>query len=58
MNDTIQSVLAKKIPIEHILAASRNTLGRSGTGGRGNSAREENVNLQDDQAKTKDACSC
>lgn len=50
--------IAKKIPIEHILAASRNTSGRPGAGGRGDSAREENISLQDDQAKAKDACSC
>ncbi|KAJ3561108.1 hypothetical protein NP233_g10399 [Leucocoprinus birnbaumii] len=49
--------IAKKIPIEHILAASRNNSGRPGAGGRSN-AREENVNLQDDQAKAKDACNC
>ncbi|KAF9452624.1 ras-domain-containing protein [Macrolepiota fuliginosa MF-IS2] len=50
--------IAKKIPIEHILAASRNNSGRPGAGGRGNNAREENVNLQDDQTKSKDACNC
>ncbi|KXN89885.1 Vacuolar protein sorting-associated protein 21 [Leucoagaricus sp. SymC.cos] len=50
--------IAKKIPIEHILAASRNNSGRPGASGRTNNAREENVNLQDDQAKTKDACNC
>jgi len=51
--------IAKKIPIEHILAASRNNSGRPGAGGRGSNAREENVNLQDgDQSKSKDACNC
>jgi Ras-related protein Rab-5C len=49
---------AKKIPIEHILAASRNNSNRPGGGGRNSNAREDNVNLQDAQPKTKDACNC
>ncbi|KAF7784443.1 hypothetical protein Agabi119p4_608 [Agaricus bisporus var. burnettii] len=50
--------IAKKIPIEHILAASRGSSNRPGASGRNSNAREDNVNLQGDQPKTKDACNC
>ncbi|PFH54615.1 hypothetical protein AMATHDRAFT_134770 [Amanita thiersii Skay4041] len=51
--------IAKKIPIEHILAASRGGSGRPGvTGSRANGTRQDNVNLGDDAAKSKDACNC
>ncbi|KAG6878434.1 hypothetical protein C0993_007035 [Termitomyces sp. T159_Od127] len=49
--------IAKKIPIEHILAATRGT-GRLGTAGRADGVRQEGVNLQENQAKAKDACNC
>ncbi|KAG6832475.1 hypothetical protein H0H92_001521 [Tricholoma furcatifolium] len=49
--------IAKKIPIEHILAATRGT-GRPGAAGRTDGARPEGVNLQENPAKTKDACNC
>jgi len=50
--------IAKKIPIDHILAARGNT--RSGaSGSRADGTRQEGgVNLDDSQAKTKEACSC
>lgn len=49
--------IAKKIPIEHILASTRGGAGRSGgAGGRAGGAREE-VNLEEQQSK-KDACNC
>jgi len=46
--------IAKKIPIEHILASTRGSAGRSA--GRVGGARQE-VNLEDQQSK-KDACNC
>ncbi|KAH7921785.1 ras-domain-containing protein [Leucogyrophana mollusca] len=50
--------IAKKIPIEHILASTRGGAGRPGaTGGRGG-ARQEGVNLDENQGKGKDACNC
>ncbi|TFK76955.1 GTP-binding protein ypt5 [Pluteus cervinus] len=51
--------IAKKIPIEHILAAARGT-GRPGAaGGRaGASGQESSVNLDGDANKPKDACNC
>ncbi|KAH7883727.1 GTP-binding protein ypt5 [Phlebopus sp. FC_14] len=51
--------IAKKIPIEHILASTRGP-GRNGTaGGRTGSSRQEGgVNLDENQAKGKDACNC
>ncbi|KAG6901908.1 hypothetical protein C0995_006746 [Termitomyces sp. Mi166 len=49
--------IAKKIPIEHILAATRGT-GRPGAAGRADGTQQEGVNLQENQAKTKDACNC
>jgi Ras-related protein Rab-5C len=51
--------IAKKIPIEHILASARGA-GRNGAaGGRPGASRQEGgVNLGENQAKTKDACNC
>uniref|UniRef100_A0A0W0G2S5 Putative chondroitin AC/alginate lyase n=1 Tax=Moniliophthora roreri TaxID=221103 RepID=A0A0W0G2S5_MONRR len=51
--------IAKKIPIEHILA-SRGGAGRSGaTGNRaGASQQEGGVNLEENANKSKDACNC
>ena len=50
---------AKKIPIEHILAATRGT-GRPNTGnGRANGAGQtSSVNLNENSAKPKNACNC
>jgi len=51
--------IAKKIPIEHILASSRGAAGRPGAGGgRAGGAPEGGVNLEEGQAKGKDACNC
>jgi small GTP-binding protein len=51
--------IAKKIPIEQIMASARGGTGRPGGPARAGNAREEggNVNL-DDSAKTKEACNC
>ncbi|KAG6836815.1 hypothetical protein H0H93_002837 [Arthromyces matolae] len=49
--------IAKKIPIEHILAATKGT-SRPGAAGRADGARQEGVNLQENPVKTKDACNC
>jgi len=50
--------IAKKIPIEHILAATRGAAGRPGAaGGRAGAPAEGSVNL-DSTAKPKDACNC
>ncbi|TEB39231.1 GTP-binding protein ypt5 [Coprinellus micaceus] len=51
--------IAKKIPIEHILASARNNAGRPGlAGNRGEGSQPQNVNLDQNAAKTKDACNC
>ncbi|KIJ68291.1 hypothetical protein HYDPIDRAFT_81570, partial [Hydnomerulius pinastri MD-312] len=50
--------IAKKIPIEHILASTRGA-GRNGAaGGRAGGSRQEGVNLEENQTKGKDACNC
>lgn len=51
--------IAKKIPIELIMASSRGT-GRPGaSNGRGGTARQDGaVNLEENAAKPKDACNC
>ncbi|KAH0838427.1 GTP-binding protein ypt5 [Lanmaoa asiatica] len=51
--------IAKKIPIEHILASTRGA-GRNGVAGNrvGTSRQEGAVNLEENQAKSKDACNC
>lgn len=50
--------IAKKIPIEHILASSRGAAGRPGSGSGRSDGAQGGVNLQENQAKGKDACSC
>lgn len=52
--------IAKKIPIEQILASSRGGAGRAGAAaGRGGaSGQEGGVNLQENANKSKDACNC
>ncbi|KAF8640713.1 hypothetical protein AX17_000366 [Amanita inopinata Kibby_2008] len=51
--------IAKKIPIEDILAASRSGSGRSGAAGsRPNGTRQDNLNLEENPARSKDACNC
>jgi Ras-related protein Rab-5C/Rab family protein len=51
--------IAKKIPIEHILASSRNNSGRTGAGGsRAESSQQRGVNLEEEANKAKDACNC
>jgi Ras-related protein Rab-5C len=50
---------AKKIPIEHILASSRGNAGRPGVNGaRAEGSQSQNVNLDQNAAKPKDACNC
>jgi len=50
--------IAKKIPIEHILAATRGA-NRPGSGARSNGAGTSgNVNLDENANKPKDACNC
>jgi len=51
--------IAKKIPIEHILASTRGSGGRGGAqGGRPGAAQQGGVDLEGDAAKGKDACNC
>ncbi|KAF5377669.1 hypothetical protein D9615_005271 [Tricholomella constricta] len=51
--------IAKKIPIEHILAATRGTARPGAAGSRADGARQEGgVNLEENAAKSKDACNC
>jgi len=50
--------IAKKIPIEHILASTRGGTGRPGAAGARPGARQEGVNLEENSAKGKDACNC
>jgi len=49
--------IAKKIPIEHILASTRGGTGRPGQGSRPGAA-QESVNLQENATQAKDACNC
>ncbi|KAL5518754.1 VPS21 [Sanghuangporus vaninii] len=49
--------IAKKIPIEHILASSRGAGRNGGPSGRG-AANQQGVNLEESAAKGKDACNC
>lgn len=51
--------IAKKIPIEHILASTRGA-GRNGTQGSrpGASRQEGNVNLEENQTRGRDGCNC
>ncbi|RDB28428.1 Vacuolar protein sorting-associated protein 21 [Hypsizygus marmoreus] len=50
--------IAKKIPIEHILAATRGTTRPGAAGARSNGAQESGVNLEENAVKSKDACNC
>ncbi|KAL0950997.1 hypothetical protein HGRIS_007741 [Hohenbuehelia grisea] len=51
--------IAKKIPIEHILASTRGGAGRPGANGaRAGGQQEGNVNLDANANKPKDACNC
>jgi len=51
--------IAKKIPIEHILASSRSNTGRAGPGGnRAEGSQQRGVTLEEDVNKAKDACNC
>lgn len=51
--------IAKKIPIEHILAATRGNGARSASGNiRAEGSQQSNVNLNEDPNKAKDACNC
>jgi small GTP-binding protein len=51
--------IAKKIPIEHILASTRGGAGRPGaTPNRAAGSQAGGVNLEDNQAKPKEACNC
>ncbi|KAF5312757.1 hypothetical protein D9619_003002 [Psilocybe cf. subviscida] len=51
--------IAKKIPIEHILAATRGSGGRPGaSGARTEGSQQTGVNLTEEVTKTKDACNC
>ncbi|KAI0029618.1 ras family-domain-containing protein [Vararia minispora EC-137] len=50
--------IAKRIPIEHILASSRGGAGRPGAGSGRTDGAQGGVNLQENQAKGKDACNC
>jgi small GTP-binding protein len=50
--------IAKKIPIEHILASTRGGTGRPGAGGARPGAPAAGVNLEENQNKSKDACNC
>ena len=53
------SSAAKKIPIEHILASTRNNSGRPGTvSNRAEGPQQRGVNLEEDANKGKDACNC
>lgn len=51
-------LLAKKIPIEHILASTRGAGGRGAQGGRPGAAQAGGVDLDENGAKGKDACNC
>jgi len=49
--------IAKKIPIEHILASTRGTGRNGGPAGRA-AGNQQGVNLDENAAKGKDACNC
>ncbi|TCD66376.1 hypothetical protein EIP91_001425 [Steccherinum ochraceum] len=50
--------IAKKIPIEQILASSRGSAGRPGAPGARTAGQEGGVNLEQNTAKDKDGCNC
>ncbi|KAH9835667.1 GTP-binding protein ypt5 [Rhodofomes roseus] len=49
--------IAKKIPIDQILASSRGGAGRPGAAG-ARAGAQEGVNLEENAAKSKDSCNC
>ena len=49
-------MIAKKIPIEHILASNRTSNGARAGGS--SSQAEGNVNLDENASKGRDACNC
>jgi len=52
-------LIAKKIPIEHILASTRGVAGRgNGAGGRPGASQPGDVNLEENANKARDACNC
>ena len=51
-------VTAKKIPIEHILAATRGATRPGTTTGRANGSGQASVDLDENANKPKDACNC
>ncbi|TRM65751.1 ras family-domain-containing protein [Schizophyllum amplum] len=55
--NTVFTEIAKKIPIEHILASTRGGAGRPGASSRPGARQEGDVNLQE-AAKPKEACNC
>ena len=58
-NHTDPYLIAKKIPIEHILASTRGAGGRGGaTGGRPGATQQGGVNLEENANKARDACNC
>ncbi|KAI9057089.1 ras-domain-containing protein [Trametes sanguinea] len=50
--------IAKKIPIDQILASSRAGAGRPGAASGRQGAQEGGVNLEENNTKSKDACNC
>ncbi|KZT74732.1 ras-domain-containing protein [Daedalea quercina L-15889] len=50
--------IAKKIPIDQILASTRGGAGRPGAAGARAGAQEGGVNLEENAAKGKDSCNC
>jgi small GTP-binding protein len=50
--------IAKKIPIEHILASTRGGTGRPGATRPGTTRQDGGVNIEENTPKGKDACNC
>ncbi|KAK2461802.1 hypothetical protein APHAL10511_006265 [Amanita phalloides] len=50
--------IAKKIPIEHILAAKGGSNRGGASGSRAGGSRQDNVNLDENPAKSNDGCNC
>ena len=55
---TLRRLAAKKIPIDQILASTRGGAGRPGAAAGRPGAQEGGVNLEENNTKGKDACSC
>ena len=51
-------ITAKKIPIEHILAATRGATRPGTAAGRANGTGQASVDLDENTNKPKDACNC